>query len=250
MSTTQEIIDYYANLLILQYIGKPKAYATIQALVTPIAMDRLPFAVQSAFELETAVGAQLDVIGKYAGVSRSGVGLQGQPIVLDDADFTALIKVAIIRNMAGSSLAIIQELLHNYFPNEIFVYDPQNMSLNYLISSTVGTQDLVQMFVVQKLLPKPMGVQLASVIYLPSLEIFGMSDYIIPLSLWNSGTTYAKGDRAYDADGVVYASILDGNLNHAVSDTDFWDLLYYPFNNYDSYQSGWHWLSYDDGISI
>lgn len=61
--TTQELIDYYANLLILQYIGQPRAYATIQALVEPTIMDQLPITVQNAFDLETAVGAQLDTIG-------------------------------------------------------------------------------------------------------------------------------------------------------------------------------------------
>jgi hypothetical protein len=38
--TTQDLVNYYANLLILQYVGKPKAYATIAALVTPVLMPQ------------------------------------------------------------------------------------------------------------------------------------------------------------------------------------------------------------------
>ena len=39
--STQDLINYYANLLILQYIGKPKAYATIQTLVNPVVMPQV-----------------------------------------------------------------------------------------------------------------------------------------------------------------------------------------------------------------
>ena len=34
--TPLQLLQYYANLLILQYLQKPKAYATIEALVTPV----------------------------------------------------------------------------------------------------------------------------------------------------------------------------------------------------------------------
>lgn len=206
--TTNEIVAYYQNLLIIQYLGKLKASGTIGVLVTPIIMDQLPNAVQNAFNLDTAIGVQLDVIGKYIGVVRNGNGLRGQPITLDDSDFRALIRIGIIKNMSGSSLATIQALIHQYFPNEFFVYDPQDMQMSYLISASVGTTDLVEMFITQNLLPKPMGVQLASLIYLQTLEIFGMQDYNLSVA----------------------------NI--------------FPFNDYDDYQTTWHWLNYDDTITI
>lgn len=66
----QEIIDYYTNLLIIQYHEKIKAKATIQALITALLADGLILDVDRAFDLDTAVGAQLDTIGKYVGVDR------------------------------------------------------------------------------------------------------------------------------------------------------------------------------------
>lgn len=39
--TPLEIVAYYANLLILQYLGKPKAYATISTLVSPVIMPQV-----------------------------------------------------------------------------------------------------------------------------------------------------------------------------------------------------------------
>src|ERR1019366_7642336 len=50
----------------------------------------IPLAVQDAFNItgsNLAVGVQLDVVGKYAGVTRNGAGLSGQLVTLDDADF-------------------------------------------------------------------------------------------------------------------------------------------------------------------
>lgn len=248
--TTEEIILYYSNLLILQYRTQPKAIATMEALVTPIIMDQLPLAVQNAFEIGTAVGTQLDVLGKYTGVTRYGVGFDGQPITLGDFDFTQLIKLAIITNNSGSSLFTIDTLLNTYFPNEIFAFDDADMHMSYLISSSIGSQNLVEMFVTQNLLPKPMGVELASVIYLPAIGIFGMPDYRSVPSTWNAGTIYPQGATAYSADAVIYQSLVADNLNHALTDTAFWQPIVYPFNDYLDYQTSWHWLDYTDAIIL
>ena len=215
--TNQELINYYADLLILQYKGKPKAYAMIQTLVTPVIMDQLPTQVENAFNVlgsQIAQGVQLDVIGKYAGASRSGVGFNGSPITLSDSDFLTLIQFAIIKNNSGSSLATIESLLFQYFPDEVLVFDYQNMQMSYLINSSIGSQNLVQLLVTEGLLPKPMGVALASVIYAPIITaFFGMTDYIL-----------------YTLTGLTEANSS-------------------PFNTYESYQLDWPWLDYDDSIS-
>ncbi len=173
MTTTADLIDYYAKLLILQYRGQPKAFATIQALVNPVIMDQLPVAVQNAFTLGTAEGVQLDVIGKYAGVSRYGYDFSG-PVTLSDEDFTQLIRIAIITNSSGSSLADIQSLLDFFFPGILFVFDHQDMRMSYFFDSDAGSTTLAQVFVKQARLPKPMGVQLATLIYTTDLKFFGM----------------------------------------------------------------------------
>lgn len=194
--TTEELVTYYADLLILQYLGKPRAYATIKALVRPAIIDQLPLTVQDAFNLSTAEGVQLDVIGKYVGVIRTGYGTMGA-IILDDGDFYQLIKMAIIKNSAGSSLATIQNLLHAYFPGTIFVFDYQNMHMSYYLSASVGSQDLAQMFINQDLLPAPMGVQISSVIYAPVIDsFFGFGSYEIPAMNSSPFNTYTSYDMS------------------------------------------------------
>ena len=60
---------YYSNLLILQYHNKPKAKATIEASVG-LLPDDLILEVINGFDIETAVGKQLDILGIYVGVDR------------------------------------------------------------------------------------------------------------------------------------------------------------------------------------
>lgn len=216
MMTTQEIINYYANLLVLQYLGKPKAYATIQALVTMVIMNQLPLAVQNAFAMDgSAVGVQLDVLGKYAGVTRNGYGLQGQPISLDDSDFFTFIQLAVLTNNAGSDLNTIKTLLNQFFPGELFVYDHKDMRMSYLINSSVGSQDLVQLFITAGILPKPMAVQLAAPIYTSNLVFFGLLDAqdVEAYASQNSVSINAAADAIATADGI-------SPLNNATAPTD------------------------------
>lgn len=180
MATTAEIVKNYVNLLILQYRQKAKARAMIETQVTPVIMDQLPTQVQDAFDPATAVGDQLDVIGKYVGVSRVGNTLNG-PITLTDDDYRQLIKMVIIKNNSGSSLSTIQSLLSANFPGNIFVSDNQTMGLNYVLVNSLGTDDLLEIIVTGGYLPKPMGVQVSATI-VPDFQfpVFKFRDYNNP----------------------------------------------------------------------
>ncbi len=310
MTTTLETQNYYAELLILQYIGKPKAYANIQTVVNPVIMPQvsvqtivfslaptsgafvlsyngnpsasiawnasagtiqsdlqaisglssvtvagsissltltitftgvtppalslevdtntllatatavsivitetdliLPLAVQDAFNLisgsNIAVGNQLDVLGKYVGVTRSGLGFTTN-ITLNDTDFLSLIRMAIVTNSSGSSLQTIQAFIQTFFPSEMLVFDYQTMVMSYFISSAVGSQNLLQLFITEGLLPRPMGVFINVIIYAPIIDFFSFRTYALP---------------AYNA---------------------------FPFNNYSSYNHSWPFLTYADAIS-
>lgn len=198
--TTAELQQYYADLLILQYKGKAKAIAHIKTLVLPVIMDQLPVAVMNAYTMDTAVGVQLDVIGKYVGASRSGFGTNG-PITLNDSDFLLLIKLAIVRNAAGSSLFAIEQMLAVYFGSLILISDTADMQINYSIVSTFGSSDLQNMIIYGGFLPKPMGVAIGVVIIPPGVNNFftfctytsdaptgttGFNDYVFfnPNSKW------------------------------------------------------------------
>lgn len=179
--TNEELKKYYSDLLILQYLNLPRATAMIQTVVEPVIMNQLPVTIQNAFAIGTAVGDQLDIIGKYVGVSRSGNGTDGQPITLDDEDYTQLIKLVIIKNNSGSSLATIQSLLAMNFPGQIFVTDNQTMGLNYVLIESLGTSDLLELIVTGGYLPAPMGVSVSATI-IPEHDnpFFGFRTYDAP----------------------------------------------------------------------
>lgn len=62
--------DYYANLLIVQYNGKPKASATIKVLTALIWVNMILLQIRDAFDWRKATGKQLDIIGQWVGIDR------------------------------------------------------------------------------------------------------------------------------------------------------------------------------------
>jgi Protein of unknown function (DUF2612) len=191
--TDQELVNYYCALLLMQYKNLPKANSTIAVFVSMVIMNQLPSQVQLAYSLDTAVGVQLDVIGKYAGVKRTGYVFSG-PVTLDDDDFRIIIQMAIAQNNSGSSLADIQNLLHKFFDGTLLIFDYQSMRIDYLFDSTSGSNLLAQFFVRQGSLPKPMGVQMGVLIFAPTTNnFFGFRTYSAPgykMSSFNSYTDY------------------------------------------------------------
>lgn len=67
----KQLQEYYSNLLIVQYNGKKRATETIKQLVNLIYANMILFQIRDGFDWTTAVGEQLDIIGKWVGVSRN-----------------------------------------------------------------------------------------------------------------------------------------------------------------------------------
>lgn len=194
--TTQELIDYYVGLLIIQYSGKPKAEGTVSAFVAPVVMDSLPLQIQTAFNIDTAVGVQLDVLGKYVGVSRSARTFTAL-VSLDDSDYRLLIKMKIAKNHSYATLSDIQDIIKIFFAGILRVFDYKNMRMEYFFDSNAGSLTLAEVFIRQELLPRPMGVQLGALIYAPDVDhFFGMRSYDMEafgVSGFNSYTNYVTG---------------------------------------------------------
>lgn len=72
--TNADLTKYYSELLINQYINKPKAYNTIYHSVRVGILYEILEAISNGFDIESAKGKQLDVLAKYVGVSREVSG--------------------------------------------------------------------------------------------------------------------------------------------------------------------------------
>lgn len=71
----QNLIEYYANLLILQYRKKERAPATIRALIKTIMLFDLIKQIENGYNIDDAVGVQLDILAKYVGAERVATGV-------------------------------------------------------------------------------------------------------------------------------------------------------------------------------
>ena len=206
--TKQEVLDYYANLLILQYRNKPKARYTIQELVKKATGDFLMYRIYEFFDVDTAVGAQLDVIGRIVGAQREVIGLtvdkkyfsfesapdpngfskQGnlkQGVLfksrrnskdsvysLLDPDYRSLIKFKIVVNNATASMKSIDDAIFDIFGNDALVVNNKNMTITYLITAV----NVVGILAAYKLgyLPRPNGVGVELILNVPNPNlIFG-----------------------------------------------------------------------------
>lgn len=67
----KQLQEYYSRLLIIQYNGKKKAKATIELMANLIWSNMALMQIRDAFDWKTAKGVQLDIIGKWVGVSRA-----------------------------------------------------------------------------------------------------------------------------------------------------------------------------------
>lgn len=158
-------------------------------------INYLPPAVAAAFNVETAVGPQLDIIGKYVGASRlftttipqnyygfnnyAGTGnttgwrnylnttnttgvwfsynAQNRQInELPDPLYQQVIQLQIILNSNDGTLASIQAYLNTFFKGQVSLVDTKQMQLIYTVQPTCPLPTAV----LQAYLPKPMGVGL------------------------------------------------------------------------------------------
>lgn len=215
MMSNEDLKNYYADLLIMQYRSKPKARKTIKMMVDFIIMNQLPLQIQDAFNVNNAVGVQLDVVGKYVGASRYGYKFAADPsdppvpVTLNDDEFRTYIELNILLNAMGSSTADIQMMIDQYFQGALLFFDTQAMLVSYFYTALAGDNIMAEFFVLSGKLPYPMAVG-------------------APL------LTYAPGNPTFF--GFVTYSNQSYN-NHG-------------FNTYDDYDDDCPFLSYENAINI
>ena len=72
---TADVISFYSDLLIIQYASLGNAVGTVQAYIGELVQDQIINQVANAFDLDTAIGNQLNILGSYRGVFREVFGL-------------------------------------------------------------------------------------------------------------------------------------------------------------------------------
>lgn len=200
--TPDQVIAYYVGLLIIQYYNKSKAQATINAFVTPVVADLIYTQVENAFDLQSAVGAQLDILADYLGAFRSipafvstvtyfeltayssspvantGFGLYTSPtdpidywiqyttnagvFVLTDPLLQQLIQYLAALYALDYTNSDIDALLVNFFGGYVKLTDNGNMTITYTHSHTDPSIFFAIVNSLNKL-PRPSGVGISVV---------------------------------------------------------------------------------------
>jgi len=248
MTDVTDLIEYYSNLLIIQYHDQPKAKATIELFVKEALANGVAFDVQNGYDLETAVGKQLDVIGKYAGVDRfyQGQDLKGyfaftnyEEITpsTDKRGFTDYTEYPLpegqwlnYHDILSSNqtlndddfrtlikLKIIQNYSnesHASIDNEIYQFFPTTLrpdSAGNMIMyyfMSATAAAIIQVAFQKAVLPKPMGVRLNFLIKTTSV-FFGFSTYdYVPLG--NTGFTDYSEYGTKVGETLNYNKLIDG----------------------------------------
>jgi hypothetical protein len=206
------VLTYYVGRLITEY-QKPNAQATIAILCKQMLADGLPWSLQDAYNLPTAIGAQLNTLGKYIGISRmigdaaplpffgmvryAGGGNQNgvtkyattdnanvvfyrygyngaNATALSDTAYAYMLLYKIALNQSDSTLYSIQQTLIATLAGNVRVRDNLDMTLTYF----VGTNIPVSPTVLTPFLPKPMGVGIAAVVVQSNI-ITGTGDTVV-----------------------------------------------------------------------
>lgn len=195
--TDQELIDYYVNLLIMQYITKVRARGTVSAFVRQAISDQIIQDVNDGFDLETAVGAQLTAMGTYRGAPRDVVGFDfsrnyfampgydddpspykgfalygdtptwyflqyedanASVYTLSDDELRQLIQLFAQIDSSTMGLGEVDLILYSFFSNNVTLIDNADMTIEYEGQLT-DPDNLFRIVKEMKALPSPAGVE-------------------------------------------------------------------------------------------
>ncbi len=232
--TVEELANYYANILIIQYASKDKAVATIKGNATILAIDNIEFDVSAGFDLNTAVGKQLDIIGKWVGIDRAykggllpenlfgmvrygqdknGTGQKGfkkygedkvgrfltyadtaSENLLSDNDYRLLLRLQIVSNNSDCTHKSIDEQLYQFFGNTVIASTTNQMDITYFVDVD-NRAGLISVVLEKNALPIPLAVKVKAITYF-NAPYFGFVRY----GAMASSTSLKTGFKRYGED--------------------------------------------------
>jgi len=188
-------INDYTNLITAEHSDKQKFYATVSLSCQP-PVDLINFlsSVTSLYDIDTAIGTQLDVVGQWIGKARQlAIALTGVYFTLDtgpgldsgilqgpfdpstgltalpDNYYRLLLKAKILNNQWDGSKPTayyLSDLLFGPFGYNLFIQDNSDMSMVLgLIGAGTPPTIIAAMFTSGMLNLKPAAVKIAGYAY-------------------------------------------------------------------------------------
>jgi|WetSurMetagenome_2_1015567.scaffolds.fasta_scaffold00191_18 hypothetical protein len=185
-------ITVWTDRVTSAHSDKPKFMATLAAVLQPLAdMRDLVMSLPAAFDLDTAVGAQLDIVGQWVGVTRSlaipitgvyfafdtvGVGWDEGSwwapgddttylYALPDDGYRTLLRAKIVANTWDGTIPGAYRTWDTLFAGtgySIKITDLGGMQMNYELTGPPADVVTATLFTSGNLDIKPAGVQIAA----------------------------------------------------------------------------------------
>lgn len=156
-------IQQYMDLITSQHNTKPR-FTTWLASTLKIVADNISMtnSIPSNFDIDNAVGVQLDVLGQIIGRSRN-LNFQpsdGSSPTLSDTNYQIALKAKIAQNQWDGTIPQIYNIWNSLFSDiSLTVIDNQNMTMSALVDGQVETV-ITEMIAAGYIVPKPAGVHL------------------------------------------------------------------------------------------
>ena len=150
----------YTTLITGSHADKPKFVATVALTTAAISsIGDVAKAMVTAFDVDQAVGVQLDKVGLWVGVTRTVLVASGVT-TLDDATYRLLLKAKIATNNWDGTNKQQQFLAYNALASlgvQVVPIDNQDMTYDVIV---IGTVTVAFLALVKKnfIPPKPAGV--------------------------------------------------------------------------------------------
>lgn len=156
-------IDSYISSITSEHRDKPNFIAWLSSSLNIVdGVYNLLLDMDSNFDIDNAIGIQLDMLGTIIGRSRTlnFQPLNGSDPVLNDAYYRLVLKAKIAMNNWDGTIPQIYEIWDNIFTDiQLQLADKQDMSFTAYI---LGYVDQVRQSLIQAgyIVPKPEGVHI------------------------------------------------------------------------------------------
>lgn len=155
-------VSDYLHLITSQYQNSPKFLSWLEsALKIPHDISICAEAMPGYFDLDLAVGVQLDIVGLILGQSRTLTfqPTDGTSSILDDATYRKVLKLKALTNYWKGTQGEIYRIWNTIFPEaNLLIADHQDMSATIYINGTLS-QIVIDMINNDLIIPRPEGVR-------------------------------------------------------------------------------------------
>lgn len=153
--------DYYIDLVTPEHKAKPKYKSMLDALLKPNDdIFDLCIVFDSEFDIYTATGSQLDILGQFIGVSRqvSYDPTVGDSSILNDDLYRIVLLSTLFKNGWRGGTDDLNESWKTIMPSiNLGIIDHQDMTMDAFVVGSMN-QSLIDLINKGYIIPKPLGV--------------------------------------------------------------------------------------------